>query len=218
MTKGIIFDMDGTMVDNMMIHHRAWQRKLAELGLDFTLQEVMAQIHGVNDEILVRLFGERFTAAERQQIAAEKEAAYREIFLPELKLIDGLPQFLDQLQQAGVPLVIGTAAPVENMDFILDELHLRPYFRAAFHAGDVSHGKPHPEIFQKAAAALGLAASDCLVFEDSPTGIETARRAGSQAVAITSSHAAAEFAHFPHMLGCVPDYTGLAWEEGRLVF
>jgi beta-phosphoglucomutase-like phosphatase (HAD superfamily) len=142
MTKGIIFDMDGTMVDNMMIHHRAWQRKLAELGLDFTLQEVMAQIHGVNDEILVRLFGERFTAAERQQIAAEKEAAYREIFLPELKLIDGLPQFLDQLQQAGVPLVIGTAAPVENMDFILDELHLRPYFRAAFHAGDVSHGKP----------------------------------------------------------------------------
>ncbi|PTM11234.1 MAG: beta-phosphoglucomutase [Bacteroidetes bacterium] len=217
MTKGIIFDMDGTMVDNMMIHHRAWQRKLAELGLDFTLQEVVEQIHGVNDEILVRLFGDRFTAAERQQIAAEKEAAYREIFLPELKLIDGLPQFLDQLQQAGVPLVIGTAAPVENMDFILDELHLRPYFRAAFHAGDVSQGKPHPEIFQKAAAALGLAASDCLVFEDSPTGIETARRAGSQAVAITSSHTAAEFAHFPHVLGCVPDYRGLAWEEGKLV-
>jgi len=88
--KGIIFDMDGTMVDNMMIHHRAWQKQLASLGLEMSLEEVQEKIHGVNHEILERLFGDRFTPAERLQIANAKEAAYREIFLPELQLIDGL--------------------------------------------------------------------------------------------------------------------------------
>lgn len=213
MIKGVIFDMDGTMVDNMMIHHRAWQRKLAELGLDFTIEEVKENVHGVNDEILVRLFGDRFDAQQRQQIAFEKEAAYREIFLPELKLIEGLPAFLEQLKDAGIPLAIGTAAPAENMNFVLDELQLHPYFQAAFHAGDVTQGKPHPEIFQKAATALGLSPIDCLVFEDSPTGIEAARRAGSQAIAITTTHQLSEFEHFPHIIRCTPNYVGIKWDE-----
>ncbi len=81
--KGIIFDMDGTMVDNMMVHHRAWQRKLAQLGLDMTLEEVMESIHGVNTEILARLFGDRFTPEDCKRIAWEKEYEYRQIFLPE---------------------------------------------------------------------------------------------------------------------------------------
>jgi beta-phosphoglucomutase family hydrolase len=213
MIKGVIFDLDGTMVDNMMIHHRAWQRKLAELGLDFTIEEVKEKVHGVNDEILIRLFRDRFNAEQRQQIADEKEAAYREIFLPEIKLIAGLPAFLEQLKEAGIPLAIGTAAPADNMNFVLDELQLRPYFRAAFHAGDVRQGKPHPEIFQKAAAALDLSADDCLVFEDSPTGIEAARRAGSKAVAITTTHLMAEFKHLPHVIRCVPNYVGMKWQE-----
>jgi beta-phosphoglucomutase family hydrolase len=213
MIKGVIFDMDGTMIDNMMIHHRAWQRKLAALGLELSIDEVKEQVHGVNDEILVRLFGDRFNAKERQQIANEKEATYREICGPELQLIKGLSSFLDQLKAAGIPLAIGTAAPSENMHFTLDKLRLRPYFQAAFHAGDVRRGKPHPEIFQKAATALGLSPAECLVFEDSPTGIKAAHNAGSRAVAITTTHIAAEFEHFPHILRCVPDYTGLKWVD-----
>ncbi|MEM1320101.1 MAG: HAD family phosphatase [Bacteroidota bacterium] len=207
--KGIIFDMDGTMVDNMMTHHRAWQRKLSSLGLEMSIEEVKEKIHGVNEEILERLFGDRFTVEERRQIAWEKEEEYRKIFRSELKLIDGLPELLEALRAAAIPMAVGTAAPPENADFILDSLHLRSYFGATFDAGDVSQGKPHPEIFQKAAAGIGLSPAECLVFEDSPTGIETARRAGATAIAVLTTHSTEEFAHFPHIIRMIKDYRGL---------
>lgn len=207
--KGFLFDMDGTMVDNMMIHHRAWQRKLSELGLDMTIEEVKEKIHGVNNEILERLFGDRFTAADRERISGEKEAAYREIFLPQLKLIDGLQAFLDQAKSANIPMAIGTAAPEENAQFLVDNLELASYFQGIFHAGSVSKGKPDPEIFHKAAASIGLKAKDCLVFEDSVTGAEAAYRAGAKAIIVTTTHAVEEFAHFPHILKFVDNYHGM---------
>jgi beta-phosphoglucomutase family hydrolase len=216
MTKAIIFDMDGTMVDNMMIHHRAWQKTLAELGLELTIEEVKEQIHGINEEILARLFGDRFTPAERHEIAAAKEAAYREIFLPELALLPGLQSFLDEVHHHGIPMAIGTAAPPENVDFVLDNLGLRPYFQAVFHAESVSRGKPDPEVFLAAAAAMGVPIQDCLVFEDSVTGAEAARRAPAPAVIITTTHALEEFAHFDHITAFLTDYQGVTWGDGSV--
>ena len=204
MIRGIIFDMDGTMVDNMMVHHRAWHAQLASLGLDLSLAEVQARIHGVNTEILQRLFGDRFDAAER--IRTEKEARYRQLFSQELRLVDGLPELLDELRAARIPLAIGTAAPVENVDFVLDRLQLRGYFRSVRHAGHVRRGKPDPEIFQLAAADLGLATTECLVFEDSLTGAATARNAGCPAIILTTTHAEPEFAAFSHIQRFVADY------------
>ena len=96
--KAVIFDMDGTMIDNMMVHHRAWQQKLKELGLNLSIEEVMEKIHGINEEIMERIFGDRFTAEERKFHAFDKEARYREIFQDSLKLINGLPEFLDYLK------------------------------------------------------------------------------------------------------------------------
>ncbi|MBI1225999.1 MAG: HAD-IA family hydrolase [Bacteroidetes bacterium] len=209
MYKGFIFDMDGTMIDNMMVHHRAWQRKLAALGLDMTLEEVKEQIHGINEEILERIFGDRFTPEERRQIAWEKEAAYREIFLPELKLVQGLPAFLDKAKAAGIPMAIGTAAPTENVDFVLDHLELRPYFMGVFDAKSVSKGKPDPEIFEKAAASMGLSAADCLIFEDSVTGAEAAKRAGAKAFIVTTTHAVEEFAKYDHIVRYIDNFEGL---------
>ncbi|MCB0639820.1 MAG: HAD-IA family hydrolase, partial [Lewinella sp.] len=162
--QGIIFDMDGTMIDNMMVHHRAWQRKLASLGLEMSLEQVRQEIHGVNYEILERLFGDRFSYEDRLRISDEKEAEYRRIFKDELALLPGLPHLLDQIKQAGIPMAIGTAAPGENANFVLDELQLGDYFGAVVHAGHVKQGKPDPEVFQKAAAGLGLTAEHCLVF------------------------------------------------------
>ncbi|RME99866.1 MAG: HAD family phosphatase [Bacteroidetes bacterium] len=209
MFKGIIFDMDGTMVDNMMVHHRAWQHKLAELGLNMSIEEVKEKIHGVNEEILARLFGERFTPDERQQIAWEKEEAYRNIYRPELRLIDGLAAFLDEVKAAGIPMAIGTAAPPENTDFVLDTLELRPYFEGVFHSKSVRKGKPDPEIFELAAASMGLAARDCLIFEDSVTGAEAAKRAGAQVVIVTTTHAVEEFAGYAHILQFIANYEAL---------
>jgi beta-phosphoglucomutase len=207
--KGIIFDLDGTMVDNMMIHHRAWQRKLKELGMDLTLPEVMQKVHGVNEEILERLFGDRFTHEERVGFSREKEAEYRIIFKPELKLIAGLHEFLLTLKENNIPLGIGSAAPPENVDFVLDSLGIRHFFKIVLHARNVSAGKPHPEIYLKVADGLGLPIKDCLIFEDSPVGVEAARRAGSSAIVITTTHLEEEFKEFPNVLKFISDYMGM---------
>jgi HAD superfamily hydrolase (TIGR01509 family) len=199
--------MDGTMVDNMMIHHRAWQRKLKELGLDLSLGEVMQKVHGVNEEILLRLFGDRFTPDERTRYAYEKEAEYREIFKPELKLIQGLPELLVQLKENKMPMGIGSAAPPENVDFVLDNLDIRHFFKIVLHAQNVANGKPHPEIYLNVADGLGLPTRDCLVFEDSPVGVEAAQRAGCPVVVVTTTHKREEFKSFSNIIKFIPDFT-----------
>ena len=204
--QAAIFDMDGTMVDNMMVHHRAWQASLKELGTDWPIEKVMQEIHGVNEEILHRLYGDRFTRDERLSISAKKEKAYRDIFLPELKLIDGLEIYLDRLQAAEIPLAIGTAAPPENANFLLDNLPIRKYFKAIFHAGDVQKGKPNPEVFLLGTEALKIAPKDCIVFEDSITGAAAAKNAGCAAIIVTTTHHEEEFAAFDHILEFIKDF------------
>lgn len=206
---GVIFDMDGTMVDNMMIHHRAWQRILAKYGIDLPLEEVKKRIHGINEEILEREFGDRFSPAERQQIANEKEATYREIFKPELRLISGFRAFMDHLDQLNIPFGIGTAAPGPNADFVIDELEIRHRFKTIIHAGHVRKGKPDPEVFEKAAAGIGLPLEKCVIFEDSPTGAEAAARGGALSVIVTTTHQPMEFAHLSNVLTFINDFRGL---------
>jgi beta-phosphoglucomutase len=206
---GYIFDMDGTMIDNMMVHHEAWQIMLGELGLHLSMEEVRLTIHGKNDEILKRLFGDRFSAEERKMHAYTKEKRYREVFKDRIKLIDGLEAFLNQAKAKGIPMAIGSAAPAENVDFVLDALDLRQYFGAIYHADMVSRGKPHPEVFLRAAEAIGLSAAQCLVFEDSPVGVRTALNAGCKVIVITTTHTRDEFDEFDHIIKFIDDYTDL---------
>jgi len=201
--------MDGTMVDNMMTHHRGWQKTLAVYGLDLTLEEVMATCHGKNMEIIERLFPGKYNAEERERISFEKESWYRSIFLPELKLIAGLAELLETAQKNGILMGIGTAAPKENVDFALDNLGIRHYFQAVIDGDDVKKGKPDPEVFFKVADKLGVPYADCLVFEDSPTGAKTALNAGMKAIILTTTHRAEEFAEIPSVLRCVADFTGV---------
>ena len=130
-------------------------------------------------------------------------------------MVSGLPEFLDELKAAGIPMAVGTAAPPENVDFVMDELSIRHYFKGVFHAGSVSKGKPDPEIFEKAAESMGLQAKDCIVFEDSPTGAEAARRAGSAAVILTTTHNESEFRQFPNIKKFLSDFSGVTVEALR---
>ncbi len=205
----LIFDMDGTMVDNMMTHHRGWQKTLAVYGLELTLEEVIATCHGKNVEIIERLFPGKYSIEERERISFEKERWYRSIFLPDLKLIAGLAELLETAQKNGIPMGIGTAAPKANVDFALDNLGIRHYFQAVIHADDVEKGKPEPEVFFKVADKLGVPYANCLVFEDSPTGAKTALNAGMKAIILTTTHRAEEFAEIPSVLRCVSDFTGI---------
>ena len=202
--------MDGTMVDNMMVHHRAWQTKLKEVGMDLSLEEVIARCHGRNDEILERLFGDRMSPEERLRVSQEKEAQYRQTFREQLRLVDGLPDFLNRAHALKIPMAIGTAALIENVDFVLDTLNIRHFFQAIVSEGDVKKGKPDPEVFHKAADLLALSYENCLVFEDSPTGVRAASNAGMEAVAITTTHSIADFADFTNVLVFAPDYTTLS--------
>lgn len=211
--SAFIFDLDGTMVDNMMVHHRAWQRKLAALGLHLSLEEVRQNIHGINEEIIERLFGDRFSPEERRRIAWEKEAEYRDIFLPELRLIEGLDAFLRSAAERAIPMGIGTAAPPENVQFVLEHLNLRPLFRTVIDASQVTKGKPDPEVFLRVAQGLGASPGQCTVFEDSPTGAEAARRAGMKAVIVTTTHPAEEFAHLDNVVRTIRDFRELTLEE-----
>ncbi len=213
MNCALIFDMDGTMVDNMMVHHRAWQQKLAEIGLNLTLEEVIANCHGKNDEILQRLFGEKYNFEERDRISYEKEAVYREVFLKDLKLIDGLNDMLKTAFKMGIPMGIGTAARPENVDYVLDNLNIRHYFKAIVTSADVDKGKPDPSVFFMVADILGVKYSNCLVFEDSPTGAKTAVNAGMKAIILTTTHKAEEFSEFSSVLKCLPDYTSIDISE-----
>jgi beta-phosphoglucomutase len=193
--KGLLFDLDGTLVDNMMVHHRAWQRKLRELGLDYTLERVKEEIHGVNLEILERLFGDRFTLEERKQIAWEKEAAYRDIFASELhdRAVPGALDFIQRAHAMRVPMAIGTAGPPENAFFVLDGLGLTKLMGHVVHSGMVSRGKPNPEVFAQGAEALGIPLAECVIFEDSVTGAQAANNAGSPVIILTTTHQEEEF-------------------------
>ena len=207
--RALIFDMDGTMFNNMMIHHRAWQKKLSELGLEMTLEEVKRDIHGVNDEIIKRLFGDRFNETERRQIAWDKEAAYREIYAPEIKLLPGLQAFLDKAKELEIPMGIGTAAPGENAEFAIKTLQLEPYFKAVVHSDMVQRGKPDPQVFEMVSEDLGIALTESLVFEDSPTGAKAAANGDSQSIILTTTHTTGEFEQISNIQHFMNDYNGI---------
>ena len=213
MGMAVIFDMDGTMVDNMMVHHRAWQKVLKDLGLNMSIEEVRKEIHGVNHQILDRLFPDRFNKTEQSKICSEKELQYRKLFKSDLKLIDGLEDFLLKLKNARVPLGIGSAAPPENLDFVLDNLAIRGFFKSIRHSEDVKLGKPNPEIYLKVANDLERKPKECLVFEDTPTGAEAAYNARCELIVITTTHPKHEFSHIPNISRFIHDYKKMELDD-----
>ncbi|GAA4377448.1 HAD family phosphatase [Hymenobacter koreensis] len=207
--KAFIFDLNGTMIHDMDYHTDAWRQLLnQDLGGSFSRDEVKQQMYGKNQEVLVRMFGpDRFTEDEMVRLSVEKEKRYQEAFFPHLRLLPGLPEFLEKAHQQGIPMAIASAAIPFNINFVLDNLNLRHYFGAVVSADDVSISKPHPETFLKAAELLGVPPADCLVFEDVPKGAEAAHNAGMDAVVLTTTHVPAEFTALPNVLKFAPDFT-----------
>ncbi len=206
--KAFIFDLNGTMIDDMIYHTRAWQTLLNdELGGNFTWEEVKPQMYGKNPEVLVRMFGpDRFTLEEMNRLSLEKEKKYQIEFLPHLKLLPGLNEFLENAYQRGIPMAIGSAAIPFNIDFVLDNLNIRHYFKVIVSADDVVLSKPHPETYLKAADLLNVTPADCIVFEDVPKGTEAAANAGMEAVVITTTHEQAEFNYLNNVICFAKDF------------
>ena len=206
--KSFIFDLNGTMINDMPYHTKAWQNLLNnELGGNFTWDEVKPQMYGKNPEVLARILGpNRFTIEEMDRLSYEKEKKYQREFLPYLELLPGLNDFLENAYQKGIPMAIGSAAIPFNIDFVLDNLNIRHYFKAIVSADDVVLSKPHPETFLKAAQLLNVQPTDCIVFEDVPKGAEAAANAGMKAVVITTTHEPGEFNHLQNVLHFAGDF------------
>jgi beta-phosphoglucomutase len=206
--EAFIFDLNGTMVNDMHYHEMAWYDVLVnELKAPLTAEQVKLQMYGKAVEMFERVFGkEKFSMEEIATISERKEARYRKEFLPDLKLITGLNEFLNNAKSKGISLAIGTAAPKLNVDFVIDNLNLGSYFPVIVGQADVVESKPHPEVFLQAARRLGVSPERCVVFEDAPKGIEAAMRAGMKAVAVTTYHTRDELKNH-NVLFAIDDYT-----------
>lgn len=208
--KALLFDLNGTIIDDMEYHTKAWQHLFNnDLGASLSWEDTKKEMYGKNQEVLVRIFGpERFTQAEMDELSIEKERRYQTEFFPHLALLPGLHELLEDTWRKNIPMAIGSAAIPFNIDFVLDNLNIRHYFKAIVSANDVKLSKPNPETFLNAAALLQVNPTDCLVFEDTPKGAETALNAGMKCIVLTTTHQQHEFNHLDNVLYFAPDYTG----------
>ncbi|XZF15858.1 HAD family hydrolase [Chitinophagaceae bacterium MMS25-I14] len=214
-TQAFIFDLNGTMIDDMNYHAIVWNDILNnELHAGLTPEQVKAQMYGKNEELMERVFGKgTLTPADLDKWSMEKELRYQALYLPHLALVNGLKQLLDKAAAQNILLAIGSAAIPFNIDFVLDNLHIRHYFKTIVSADDVKIAKPHPEVFLLCAEKLGVPPGDCIVFEDAPKGVESAQNAGMRSVAITTTHEQKDFLSYSNIIGFIKDFTDPALDK-----
>lgn len=208
--RAFIFDMDGTLVDNMKYHSKAWLALFQRLGIHLKADEFLRRTAGkTNSEILYNILGKNLTEYEIQELSDQKETFYRELYRPHLKAIQGLISFLSKAVELGIPMAVATAAGQKNIEFILRGLQIEPFFKAIVGAEDIRNGKPDPEIFLKSAERLEVTPEACLVFEDSILGIEAAARAGMRAILIKTSYKPEELGYQPALWMTISNFTEL---------
>lgn len=184
----LILDMDGVIVDSNPVHREVWAAYNRRFGIE-TDEAMQQRMYGRrNDDIVRDFFGEHLTLEEVHAHGAAKERLFRETIGPVLNeaLVPGVREFLKRHRHQ--PLGLATNAEPENVEFLLDTARLRPYFRAVVDGHQVPRPKPYPDIYLRAAELLGTRPQDCVVFEDSFTGIEAARASGMAVVGLGTTH------------------------------
>ncbi|MBI1769152.1 MAG: HAD family phosphatase [Bacteroidetes bacterium] len=188
-----VFDMDGVIVDTNPYHKVALRQFAEKYGYSLSEEELIKKIYGrTNKEWITNLFGRTLSSEELNHYGEEKEQLFRDLYEKDIKPLKGLEKFLAQTDELKIPRAIGTSAPRSNLDFILKETGLRNYFPITLDEADVTHGKPDPEIYIKCAAKLQMPPAQCIVFEDSLSGVASAREAGCPVVGVATTHSAEE--------------------------
>ena len=180
--------MDGVLVDSNPFHLRKWVDLLNERDIPFEPEELPKLVLGHrNDNLLRYFFGDGLTAPERRELGGDLEAKFRAAFRPHAKPLPGLRELIAEASGAEIPMAVASSAMRKNVEFVVDTLGLRSYFRFLLNGDEVTHAKPDPEIYLKAAEKLRLEPRQCVAFEDSFVGIDAAKNAGMRCVAIASS-------------------------------
>ncbi len=189
---GVIFDLDGVLIDSAELHFQSWGQLADELGATLTRDQFHATFGRQNRDIIPDLFGE--SVPDRvDALADRKEEIYRNLVRGRPPVVPGAVELIRGLQTGGARLAIGSSAPRQNIDLILKEMGVHEAFAAIISGDDVSRGKPDPQVFALACEALGLSASRCVVIEDAPAGVQAAIAAGAAAVAVLIHHDEAAF-------------------------
>ncbi|HNY87238.1 MAG TPA: HAD family phosphatase [Candidatus Hydrogenedentes bacterium] len=182
---GAVFDVDGTMVDNHAFHQAAWIELGARRGLPLDAEYYRHHIHSKDNAVIMENMRRNFGRDDLgQDVAVEKEAIYRELYGPRVLPMPGLSAFLGQLRRAGVPCAVASNAPEPNARLVLDRLGVADMFPVVLTPDAGFPGKPAPDLFLAAAAALGLPPAACVVFEDSYSGFLAAEAAGMPFIAV----------------------------------
>ena len=186
---GVLWDLDGTLIDSAGYHWIAWRDTLAAEGRAVSERDFADSFGKRNDEILRELFGTRVTPEWMARVSAEKEKAYRrQVRTHGLDALPGALEWLARLQEAGWRQALASSAPRANIEAVLAVVDMQRHLQAVVSADEVGHGKPDPALFLESARRLRLPARRCVVVEDAPAGIEAARRAGMRSIGVLSHH------------------------------
>ena len=183
---GVIFDMDGVLVDSYRAHFESWRRLTCSHGVTITEQQ-FASTFGQTNQYIIPLFWGEQAGEDWPEWADEKEALFRQILREDFPEMDGAGELLAALDEAGFVLAIGSSAPPENVEAALGSLSNGNLFAATVNASEVALGKPNPQVFLTAAEKIGIGPDRCAVVEDAPAGLEAAKAAGMAAIALTGS-------------------------------
>ena len=181
--------MDGVIVDNHEYHFLSWQKLAEKHQIEITEEFYRTQMNGRTFAGIIEVVFQGAIPIEKaKEIAYEKERIYRELYRPYLAPTPGLMDFLEEVKRNQVPIAVGTSAPVENVEFTLDGLDIRSYFKGVVDDRAVTKGKPDPEVYLKCAEMVNVDPENCIVFEDAVSGIKAGKAAGAKVIALATSH------------------------------
>ncbi|MBN2560153.1 MAG: HAD family phosphatase [Phycisphaerae bacterium] len=187
---GVIFDMDGVLIDSYAPHLRSWRLLAGELDASITEMQFAATFGRTSREIIRELFGVQ-EPDEVRLLDDRKEALYRDLIRGNVPEMPGARAMVEVLHAAGFLLGVGSSGPPENVALVCRDMGLGRFLSATVTGADVQRGKPDPQVFELVAQRMGVEASTCVVVEDAPAGIEAARRAGMRSIGLVGSHEAA---------------------------
>lgn len=203
---GVIFDLDGVLVDTSKFHKQAWFELAQREGFNIS-DEIFYTTFGMqNYQIIAKLAGREFPPKEIVRISEWKESRYQQLIADKkLELMKGVKTLLDDLKGKGFLLAIGTSTPLRNLNLMLAQTGTADYFHAYVTDEDVTEGKPAPQTFLKAAEKLALPPKRCVVVEDAAQGVEAGRAAGMAVVAVTTTRSRADLKKADIIVDCLDE-------------
>jgi beta-phosphoglucomutase len=184
---GVIFDMDGVLIDSFEPHRRSWQRMAREHGIQMTDEQFAITFGRTSRDIIHHFWGDTLTPEQMREMDDRKEAIFRDLLSEHIPTMPGAVELIDDLYGHGFRLAIGSSGPPANVQLVAQSLGLANRLAGIVTGADVTRGKPDPQVFLLAAERMHLAPDRCAVVEDAVHGITAARRAGMRAIALTGT-------------------------------